>query len=270
MISNAGKTAVIFGVRNDLSLSFAIALKLQESGCRVALGYVPETRDEVLYLAEKHGLEADLTGAADVRDEQAITTFLGHVHSRCGAIDYVLHGVAYGNAEVLCNVPPGSAALPGTYLDIPFEALADSFNISAYSLIRISRAAQPFLADTASILTLTYQGAQRVFPGYAGMGINKAALENIVLYLADHFRGRKIRVNALSAGPVMTSAAGGISGFRKIRKWGKHVAPLGNVDAGDVANAALYYFSALSEKVTGNVHFVDGGLNIMGAPGNED
>jgi enoyl-[acyl-carrier protein] reductase I len=96
------------------------------------------------------------------------------------------------------------------------------------------------------------------------MSINKAALENIVLYLASHFREKRIRINALSAGLVMTTSAGGINGVRKLRKLGKVTAPLGNIDAGDVGNAALYYFSDLSKKVTGNIHFVDGGFNIMG------
>ena len=104
-------------------------------------------------------------------------------------------------------------------------------------------------------MTLTYQASQKVFPGYAGMAINKAALENIMLYLAHHFRDQGIRVNAISAGLVMTTSAGGINGVRKLRKIGKLTAPLGNVDADDVANAALYYFSALSKKVTGQYSF---------------
>jgi enoyl-[acyl-carrier protein] reductase I len=102
------------------------------------------------------------------------------------------------------------------------------------------------------------------------MGINKAALENIVLYLANYFRGIKVRVNAISAGLVMTTSAGGINGVRKLRKLGKSTAPLGNIDAGDVGNTALYYFSDLSKKVTGNVHFVDGGFNIMGIAVDEE
>ncbi len=122
------------------------------------------------------------------------------------------------------------------------------------------------LSKEASILTLTYNASQRVFPGYAGMGVNKAALENIMLYLADYFGKTGVRVNALSPGLVMTTSAGGITGVRKLRKLGKLTAPLGNVDAEDVGNAALYYFSDLSKKVTGNIHYVDGGFNIMGVP----
>ena len=140
----------------------------------------------------------------------------------------------------------------------------ESFNISAYSLLRISRAAEPLLAKNASILTLTYNASQRVFPNYAGMSINKAALENIMQYLAHYFRNNQVRVNAISAGLVMTTSSGGLNGVRKLRKIGKVTAPLGNVTAEDVANSALYYFSNLSEKISGNIHFVDGGFNIMG------
>jgi enoyl-[acyl-carrier protein] reductase I len=140
----------------------------------------------------------------------------------------------------------------------------DSFNISAYSLLRICRVAKPFLASQASILTLTYNASQRVFGGYAGMSINKAALENIMLYLAHYFGKEGIRVNAISAGLVMTTSAGGIKGVRQLRKIGKQSAPLGNIQAEDVADASLYYFSNLSTKVTGNIHYVDGGMNIMG------
>ncbi len=159
---------------------------------------------------------------------------------------------------------PGSDGPAPSYLDIPFEDLMDSFNISAYSLLRISRVAKPLLANNASILTLTYNASQRVFPGYAGMAINKAALENIMLYLASYFRETGVRVNAISAGLVMTTSSGGIFGVRKLRKVGKFTAPLGNIDASDVGDTALYYFSDLSKKVTGNIHFVDGGFNIMG------
>jgi enoyl-[acyl-carrier protein] reductase I len=125
------------------------------------------------------------------------------------------------------------------------------------------------LAKNASVLTLTYNASQRVFPGYAGMGINKAALENIVLYLASHLREKQVRVNAISAGLVMTTSAGGINGVRKLRKIGKVTAPLGNITADDVGNTALYYCSDLSKKITGNIHFVDGGFNIMGVTSDE-
>ncbi|WP_214228909.1 SDR family oxidoreductase [Pedobacter sp. B4-66] len=264
MIDNKNKVAVIFGVRNDSSIAYDIAVKLHQSGCKIALSYVDDTKINVLHLLTELNIPETLAMHVDVRDEEQITAFMQHIYKELGSIDYVLHGVAFGNQQVMCYSIPGSDTPAPSYLNIPFEDFMDSFNISAYSLLRIARVAEPFLADNASILTLTYNASQRVFPGYAGMSINKAALENIVLYLASHFRAKKIRVNALSAGLVMTTSAGGINGVRKLRKLGKVTAPLGNIDAGDAGNAALYYFSDLSKKVTGNIHFVDGGFNIMG------
>lgn len=264
MISNKGKLAVVFGVRNDSSIAYQVALKLHQSGCKVALSYLPDTKDEVLALMEGSGMDNFLSGDADVRDESAISDFLTHVYNAAGPIDYILHGVAFGNQQVMCYSLPGSAEPAPEYIDIPFEDLMDSFNISAYSLLRICRVAEPLLSPNASLLTLTYNASQRVFPNYAGMAVNKAALENIMLYLASYFRKSGVRVNAVSAGLVMTTSAGGVSGVRKLRKIGKVTAPLGNVSASDVADTALYYFSDLSQKVTGNIHYVDGGFNIMG------
>ena len=270
MIDNKDKVAVIFGVRNDSSIAYDIALKLSQSGCKVALSYVAETKDEVLFLMDKNGMDSRFAAEVDVRNEDQITGFLNMVYKDLGPIDYILHGVAFGSQRVLCYTIPGSVEPAPEYINIPFEDLMDSFNISAYSLLRICRVAQPLLAKNASILTLTYNGSQRVIPGYAGMGINKAALENIMLYLASYFRGMNVRVNAISAGLVMTTSSGGISGVRKLRKSGKLTAPLGNIDAADVGDTALYYFSNLSKKVTGNIHFVDGGFNIMGVAIDED
>lgn len=264
MIDNKNKVAVVFGVRNESSIAYDVAMKLHRSGCKVALSYVAETKAEVLYLMQQAGMDSALAAEADVRNELEITAFLQLVFEQAGPINYVLHGVAFGTQSVMCYSLPGSTEPAPAYIDIPFEDLMDSFNISAYSLLRISRVAKPLLAKNASILTLTYNASQRVFPGYAGMAINKAALENIMLYLASYFRSQKVRVNAISAGLVMTTSSGGILGVRTLRKIGKFTAPLGNIDAGDVGDAALYYFSDLSKKVTGNIHYVDGGFNIMG------
>ncbi len=265
MIDNQNKVAVVFGVRNDSSIAYDVALKLHRSGCKVALSYMSDTKDDVLYLMNQIGMDTQYAMEVDVRDEGQITTFLQAVYNGLGPINYILHGVAFGTSKVIyyTQAATGEQEMP-SYLDLPFEDLMDSFNISAYSLIRICRVAEKLLAPNASILTLTYNASQRVFPPYAGMAINKAALENIVIYLASHFRDQKIRVNAISAGLVMTTSAGVIYGARKLRKMGKFTAPLGNIDAGDVGDTALYYFSQLSKKVTGNIHYVDGGFNIMG------
>ncbi|MGN6393959.1 MAG: enoyl-ACP reductase FabI [Mucilaginibacter sp.] len=265
MIDNTNKVAAVFGVRNESSIAWDIAVKLHRSGCTVALSYVADTKDEVLYLMEQNGMDTALAGLVDVRNEDDISAFLKLVHQIAGPINYLLHGVAFGSQSVMCYSLPGSNEPAPSYIDIPFEDFMDAFNISAYSLLRICRVAEPLLAKNASILTLTYNASQRVFPGYAGMAICKAALENIMIYLASYFRGEKsARVNAISAGLVMTTSSGGIFGVRKLRKMGKFTAPLGNIDAGDVGDAALYYFSDLSKKVSGNIHYVDGGFNIMG------
>lgn len=264
MINNKDKVAVIFGVRNESSIAYAIAVKLHQAGCKVALSYVDDTKEEVIFLMQKNGMDNSLSAEVDVRDEAEIKAFIQMVYDKAGPIDYILHGVAFGSQNVMCYSLPGSTEPAPSYIDIPFEELMDSFNISAYSLLRICRVAQPFYAKNASVLTLTYNASQRVFPGYAGMSINKAALENIVIYLASYFRDIGIRINAISAGLVMTTSSGAIYGVRKLRKVGKFTAPLGNIDASDVGDTAMYYFSDLSKKVTGNIHFVDGGFNIMG------
>jgi enoyl-[acyl-carrier protein] reductase I len=270
MIDNKGKVAVIFGVRNDSSIGFQIALKLHQSGCTVVLNYVEETKADVLFLMENNGIDSTYAAHVDVRNETEISGFLKNIYDGLGQIDYILHGVAFGNQNVMCYTLPGSDKPAPSYIDIPFEDLMDSFNISAYSLLRICRVAEPFLAQNASVLTLTYNASQRVFSGYGGMALNKAALENMMMYLANYFRKSKVRVNAISAGLVMTTSAGGINGVRKLRKLGKVIAPLGNITAADVADTALYYFSDLSGKVTGNIHYVDGGFNIMGVATDEE
>lgn len=264
MIDNKGKIALIFGVRNDQSIAFAIARKLKESGCEIALSYTKETKEEVLFLVNQEGFDLSLTAEVDIRIDDQIQSFVDQAMAKHDSIDYVLHATAYGNHSVMCSTPFASDEVAGTYLDIGFADLADSIDISAYSLIRICRIVQAHLSSDASILTLTYNASQRVFSKYAGMSISKAALENIVLYLAHHFSDKNIRVNALSPGLIMTTSAAGIKGVRSLRKIGKEMAPLGNVSHENVASSALYYFSDLSQKVTGNIHYVDGGLNIMG------
>ncbi|OAQ41723.1 short-chain dehydrogenase [Pedobacter psychrophilus] len=270
MINNQYKVAVVFGVRNDSSIGFQVAIKLHQSGCKVVLNYVDDTKEDVIFLIEQNGMDSTFAANVDVRNEEEIKSFLSNIHENLGAIDYILHGVAFGSQNVMCYSLPGNLEKTPSYIDIPFEDLMDSFNISAYSLLRICRVAEPFFAKNASVLTLTYNASQRVFPGYAGMSINKAALENIMLYLASYFRKSGVRINAISAGLVMTTSAGGINGVRKLRKLGKITAPLGNITAADVADTAIYYFSDLSKKVTGNIHFVDGGFNIMGVAVDEE
>ena len=260
MIDNKGKNTLIFGVRNDSSIAWQVALKLLESGSNVALSV--EHGNYAIIKKMTAELNIDVY-AADIRKDDEVKSNVTEIMTKWKQIDFLLHAVAYGNHNVMCSAPPRSKEKPPEFIDIPFDDFSDSFNISAFSFLRVCKICRPFLAEKASILTLTYQASQRVFYGYAGMAINKAALENMVKYLAWFFGSSNIRVNAISAGLVMTTSAGGIKGVRKLRKTVKNNAPLGNILANDVANATLYYFSDLSNKVTGNIHYVDGGFNIM-------
>ena len=268
MIDNAGKNALIFGVRNDLSLAWSVAQKLHQSGCQLTLAVASENVSEIQHLVSSQNMAAVVV-SVDVRNDEQILEVVNVATRSQQSIDYLLHAVAYGDHNVMCSVVPGSKEEPSAYLDINFESLVDSFNISAFSLLRMVRIAKPFLSKGASILALSFDAARQIYPGYAGMSINKAALENIVMYLAYYLGKEEIRVNVISAGMVMTTSAGGIKGSRTLRKIAKNSAPLGNIKAEDVGNASLYYFSDLSKKVTANIHYVDGGINKMGIFDNE-
>lgn len=260
MIDNTGKNALLFGVRNDSSIVWAIALKLIESNCKVALSVDHDNVAVVQTMVKDLAIEVF---ACDIRKDDEVKELFDAIGQKWQQIDYMLHGVAYGNHKVMCTSPPGVKEAPPEFIDIPFDDFMDSFNISAFSLMRICKMGRSLLTEQASILTLTYHASQKVFPGYAGMAISKAALENMVKYLAFYFGKSAIRVNALSAGLVMTTSAGGIKGVRKLRKMTRNSAPLGNISSEDVANGALYYFSDLSKGNTGNLHYIDGGLNVM-------
>ncbi len=260
MIDNKDKVALIFGVRNDSSIAWAASLALINSGATVVLCVADENFQGVTEMVKRLNLHINVY-AADIRKDAEVNEAVVKCVDKYGRIDYLLHAVAFGNHNVMCS---GNGQENTNYLDIRFEDLAESFDISAYSLIRVVRIAKPYLSNGSSILTLTYHASKKVFPSYAGMAINKAALENIVIYLS-HFLGKEnIRINAISAGMVMTTSAGGIKGVRTLRKIGKEASPLGNITSDDVANTVLYYFSKLSGAVTGNIHYVDGGLNNMG------
>ena len=267
MIDNSGKNALLFGVRNDSSIVWSIAQKLIESNCNVTLSVAQENLAIVKEMVKDTHIKVY---ACDVRDDADVENLYKLIKKHWQKIYYLLHGVAYGNHKVMCSSPPGTKGAPPEFIDIPFDDFMDSFNISAFSLMRICKLGKPLFSEKTSILTLTYNASQKVFPGYSGMAISKAALENMVMYLAHYFGSMNIRVNAISAGLVMTTSAGGIKGVRKLRKTTRLSAPLGNITAEDVASGALYYFSDLSQGNTGNIHYIDGGLNIMGVTKNQD
>jgi enoyl-[acyl-carrier protein] reductase I len=251
----AGKKAVIFGVANDKSIAWAIAQAFKEQGAEVALTYAGEPfAKRVQPLAESIG--ADLILPCDVRSDAEITATFAEIGRQWGGLDILVHSVAFANKD----------ELKGSFLNTSREGFAMAMDISAYSLIALVKAAHPLMAGRdASVVTLTYYGGQKVFPSYNIMGVAKAALEMSVRYLAEAVGPEGIRVNAISAGPLKTLAAAGVGGFNQIASIVAEKAPLRrNITQEEVAGAALYLCSNLARGVTGEVHFVDSGYNIIG------
>jgi enoyl-[acyl-carrier protein] reductase I len=250
-----GKTGIVFGVANKRSLAWAIARRAAEAGARIALTYQGERLEE-----NARELAAQLTDPlvlpCDVTKDEDIAAVFAQVKEGFGALDFVVHGVAYALRE----------ELEGDYINTSREGYRIAQDISAYSLTAIAREAAPLLEGrNGSILTLTYLGGERVIPGYNVMGIAKAALDMSMKYLAANLGPRGIRVNALSAGPVKTLASAGIGGFSKILEHMRNHAPLRrNIDQAEVADAALFLLSNMARGITGEILHVDSGYNIMG------
>jgi enoyl-[acyl-carrier protein] reductase I len=254
MISLAGRTAVVFGLANKRSIAWAIAQKLHAAGAQLVITYQNERLKE-----ECISLLADIPGArafqCDVSRDEEIAALFAELKSAYGKIHTLVHSVAYAPAE----------DLKGEFLDTSREGFRVAHDVSVYSLVALARAAAPLMEDGGSIMTLTYYGSEKVVPRYNVMGVAKAALEATVRYLAFDLGKKRIRVNAISAGPVKTLAARGITGFGDMLKAHAERAPLGrNVEVSEVGDAALFLASDLSTGVTGEVIFVDCGYNIMG------
>lgn len=250
-----GKKAVIFGVANDKSIAWAIAQAFKREGADLAITYAGEPfAKRVVPLAES--VEADLILPCDVRNDDDVAATFAEIGRRWGGIDILVHSIAFANKE----------ELKGSFLNTTREGFAMAMDVSAYSLIALVKAAHPLLAGRAgSVLTLSYYGGQKVFPSYNIMGVAKAALEMSVRYLAEAVGPEGIRVNAISAGPLKTLAAAGVGGFNQIASIVADKAPLRrNITQDDVAGAAVYLTSELARGVTGEVHFVDSGYNIIG------
>jgi enoyl-[acyl-carrier protein] reductase I len=250
-----GKTGVVFGVANKRSLAWAIARRANEEGARIALTYQGERLEEnARELAAT--LRDPLVLPCDVTRDEDIAAVFEAVRKEFGALDFVVHGIAYALRE----------ELEGEYLNTSREGYRVAQDVSVYSLTAIAREAAPLLeARGGSILTLTYLGGERVVPGYNVMGVAKAALDMSVRYLASSLGPRGVRVNAISAGPVKTLAAAGIGGFSKILEHMRNHAPLRrNIDQSEIADAAMFLLSSMSRGVTGEILHVDCGYNIMG------
>ena len=250
-----GKRAVVFGVANDHSIAWAIARVLRSEGAELALTYVNEAIERrVRPLAGS--LDVPLVLPCDVSRDQDIAGVFDVLREQWGALDIVIHSVAFAPRE----------ELSGRFVDTSRQGFQVALEASAYSLVAVAREAEPLLADRrGSLLTLTYFGAEKVVAGYNVMGVAKAALEACVRYLAWDLGPRGVRVNAISAGPLRTLSAAGIRGFRDMMHHHAERAPLRrNVTTDEVAAAALYLCSDLASGVTGEVLHVDAGYNVVG------
>jgi enoyl-[acyl-carrier protein] reductase I len=250
----SGKRAVVFGVANDHSIAWAISQAFHREGADLALTYVGENIERrVRPLAEGLGVEVVLP--CDVsRDEDVAATF-ETLRERWGALHIVVHAVAFALRE----------ELKGRFVDTSRTGFQVALDVSAYSLVSIARHAAPLMPEGGAVLTLSYFGAEKVIPHYNVMGVAKAALEACVRYLAFDLGAQGIRVNAVSAGPIRTLSSAGISGFKQMLHHHAERAPLRrNVEAGEVAQAALYLCSDLGSGVSGEVLHVDAGYNVVG------
>ena len=252
--SMEGRTAVVFGVANKRSIAWAIAQHLQQAGARLVITYQNQRleQDAKELIAALPGAEAFM---CDVSFDEQIDNLFAQFKSRYGKLHTLVHSIAFAPAD----------ELKGEFLATTREGFRIAHDVSVYSLIALARAAAPLMEDGGSILTLTYYGSTKVVPHYNVMGVAKAALEASVRYLAYDLGPRHIRVNAISAGPVKTLAARGISGFGDMLKAHAERAPLKrNVDVNEVAGTAVFLASDAGAGITGEVIYVDCGYNIMG------
>ncbi|QKV19527.1 enoyl-ACP reductase FabI [Oricola thermophila] len=253
----AGKRGLIMGVANDHSIAWGIAKALAAQGAEIALTYQGEAFGRrVKPLADSIG--SKLLLPCDVEDAETIASVFDTLKSEWGSLDFLVHAIGFSDR----------AQLKGRYLDVTTR---DNFTrtmvISAYSFTEVAQHAAPLLNKGGSLLTLTYGGSMRVMPNYNVMGVAKAALEAMVRYLAADFGEDGVRVNAISAGPVRTLAGAGIGDARQMFSYQQRNSPLQRtVNIDEIGQSALYLLSDMSSGVTGEIHYVDSGYNIMSMP----
>jgi len=253
-ISMEGRTGVVFGVANKRSIAWAISQHMQMAGAQLAITYQnerlkQEAEDMISALPNATGFQCD------VSSDDEIAKLFTELKAKYGKLDALVHSVAYAPAEALQN----------EFVQTSREAFRIALDTSAYSLVALSRAAAPLMTDGGSIVTLTYYGAEKVIPRYNVMGVAKAALEAYVRYLAYDLGKHKIRVNAISAGPMKTLAARGIGSLGEMMKTQAEKAPLQrNIDVNEVAATAVFLASEGATGITGETIYVDCGYNIMG------
>ncbi len=254
MIDLKGKVAVVFGLANKRSIAWAVCQKLSEAGASLAICYQSERLQK-----DAEALAAELPNAktfqCDVSSDEQIEAVFTKVAEAYSTVHILVHAVAFAPADAIKN----------DFLQTKREDFRIAHDVSVYSLIALARAAAPLMTEGGSILTLTYYGAEKVFPNYNVMGVAKAALESTVRYLAASLGPKGIRVNAISAGPIKTLAARGIGDFSSILNAVEQRSPLHrNVDALEVGNTAAFLSSSLASGITGEVTFVDCGFNTTG------
>nr|WP_242193602.1 enoyl-ACP reductase FabI [Sphingomonas hankookensis] len=249
-----GKRGVIMGLANDRSLAWGIAKQLAAQGAELAFTYQGEALERrVRPLATELG--ADFLIECDVADMGALDAAFDTIAARWPTIDFVVHAIGFSDKN----------ELRGHYYDTSLDNFLMTMNISVYSFTAVAKRARALMPNGGSLLTLTYYGSEKVVPHYNVMGVAKAALDMSIKYLAMDMGPENIRVNAISAGPIKTLAASGIGDFRYILKWNELNSPLRrNVTIDDVGGAGLYLLSDLASGVTGEIHHVDAGYNVIG------
>ena len=254
-----GKRGLIMGVANNRSIAWGIAKLCQSQGAEIALTYQGDAlKKRVVPLAAQ--LQSDIVLPCDVTDTASIDAVFDTLKSKWGKLDFLVHAIAYAD----------KAELDGRYVDTSAENFSKSLLISCYSFTALANRAEKLMTDGGSMLTLTYYGAEKVMPHYNVMGVAKAALEASVRYLAADLGKQNIRVNAISAGPIKTLAASGISDFRYILRWNEYNSALRRtVTIEEVGASALYLLSDLGRAVTGELHHVDAGYHVQGMKNEE-
>ena len=252
----AGKRGLIMGVANERSIAWGIATALHKHGAELAFTYQGDAFGRrVKPLAERLG--SKLVLPCDVSDEKSVDSVFDALRDEWGTIDFIVHAIAFSDKE----------ELKGRYADTSRENFIQTMLISCFSFTDVARRAAKLMPNGGSLITLTYGGSTRVMPNYNVMGVAKAALESSVRYLASDYGCDNIRVNAISAGPMRTLAGAGIRDARTMFSFQKKHSPMQkSVSLEDVGGSALYLLSDLSGGVTGEVHFVDAGYNIISTP----
>ena len=251
-----GKKGIVIGIANDHSIAWGIAKQLHASGAELAITYQNNTLlKRVKPLADK--VNSDVLVECDVNNEDHLQNTFTQIKKRFGTIDFIIHAVAYSD----------KTELNGRYIDTSKDNFINSLSISCYSFTRIAKIFQPIINPGGSLVTLSFYGASKVMPNYNVMGVAKAALETSVKYLSVDLGDQNVRVNAISAGPMRTLAGAAIANARDVFNYTSENSSLKrNVNLDELGNSALYLVSDLSSAITGEIHYVDCGFNIVGMP----